>query len=213
MKMNLAISRIALSAAVATLLSAGGNAQTMGSGSSNSRSSGQQGSGMSADAGKSGSTGLSAADRKFVRKAAQGGMAEVELGQLAAQKGSNDEVKQFGQRMVDDHTKANDQLKQVASSKGVDLPQDLDAKDKALKARLSGLSGAQFDKAYMSSMVKDHKKDVAEFQQESSNGKDSEVKSFASQTLPTLQDHLKQAQTIAPKVGATAGTEAQMSQK
>jgi putative membrane protein len=96
--------------------------------------------------------------------------------------------------MVDDHGKANDQLKQLASSKQVELPSEPSAKHKATKARLEKLSGDQFDRAYVNEMLKDHKKDVAEFQRESKSGKDSEIKSFASQTLPTLEDHLKQVQ-------------------
>jgi len=147
---------------------------------------------------KSGSN-LSLGDKKFVHDAAQGGMAEVELGKLATEKASSDDVKKFGQRMVDDHSKAGDQLKQVASSEGIQLPQGLSAKDKATKERLSKLSGEQFDKAYMADMVKDHTQDVVGFQHESRSGKDPAVKDFASQTLPTLQDHLKQAKEIAPK--------------
>ncbi|PYV89048.1 MAG: hypothetical protein DMG90_12705 [Acidobacteria bacterium] len=108
-------------------------------------------------------------------------------------------MKKFGQRMVDDHSKANDQLKQLASSKGIDVPSELNAKDKATKERLSKLSGEQFDRAYMQDMVKDHTKDVSEFQHESKSGKDSEIKNFASQTLPTLQEHLTQAKTVASK--------------
>ena len=144
-------------------------------------------------------SGLSSADRTFVKEAAQGGMAEVELGQLAVQKASSPDVKQFGQRMVDDHSKANDQLKQVASEKGVTLPSKLSVKDAATKAKLEKLSGDSFDRAYMKDMVKDHTKDVSAFQKESQNGQDPAVKNFASQTLPTLQDHLNQAQSIAPK--------------
>ena len=147
----------------------------------------------------SGSSQLSAADQTFVRKAAQGGMAEVELGKLATQKASSEDVKKFGQRMVDDHTKANDQLKQIAGNKGVTLPTDLDSKDQALKDRLSKLDGEKFDQAYMKNMVRDHTKDVSEFRKESTSGKDSDLKSFASQTLPTLEDHLKEAKNIAPK--------------
>jgi putative membrane protein len=142
---------------------------------------------------------LSASDQKFVTKAAQGGQAEVELGKLATEKASSDEVKKFGQRMVDDHGKAGEQLKQLADSKGVTLPSDLEPKAKAEKDKLSKLSGEQFDREYMTYMVKDHKKDVAEFRHESKAAKDGDVKSFASQTLPTLEDHLKQAQSIAPK--------------
>jgi len=147
---------------------------------------------------KTSPAGMTMSDEHFIKKAAQGGMAEVELGQLAVQKASSDQVKQFGQRMVDDHTKANDQLKQVAQQKNVTLPTEPSAKDKATKARLEKLSGTDFDKAYMSDMVKDHKKDVAEFERESKSGKDDAVKSFAEQTLPTLREHLSQAQQIAP---------------
>jgi putative membrane protein len=147
---------------------------------------------------------ISASDKKFVREAAQGGMAEVEMGKLATEKASNPEVKKFGQRMVDDHTKAGDQLKEVASSKGISVPDKLSAKDEATKLRLSKLSGEQFDKAYMSDMVKDHTQDVADFQRESSSGMDPDVKNFASQTLPTLKDHLRQAKEIAPTTSASA---------
>jgi len=147
----------------------------------------------------SGSGSLSSADQTFVKKAAEGGMAEVELGNLAKDKASSSEVKQFAQRMVDDHTKANEQLKSIASEKGVTLPTSLDAKDEATKDRLSKLSGDQFDRAYMNDMVKDHTKDVSEFKKESTAAKDPDIKSFASQTLPTLEDHLKEARQIAPK--------------
>jgi putative membrane protein len=142
---------------------------------------------------------LAPADRQFIKKAAQGGLAEVELGKLATEKAASPEVKQFGQRMVDDHGKANDQLKQVASQKGITVPEKLNAKDAATKARLEKLSGKAFDRAYMQDMVADHTKDVSEFRTESKSAKDPDVKSFASQTLPTLKDHLKEAKSIAPK--------------
>jgi putative membrane protein len=137
-------------------------------------------------------------DKKFVREAAQGGMAEVELGKLATEKASSDEVKKFGQRMVDDHTKAGNELKQIAGEKGIVVSQQLSAKDKMTKDRLSKLSGEQFDKAYMADMVKDHTQDVADFQKEVNSGADSDVKNFAAKTLPTLQDHLREAKQIAP---------------
>lgn len=137
------------------------------------------------------------ADAKFLREAADGGMAEVELGQLASEKASSGEVKQFGQRMIEDHGKANDELKQLATQKHVELPAEPSAKHKATRARLEKLSGEGFDKAYMADMLKDHKKDVAEFQHESTSAKDPDVKIFAAKTLPTLQDHLKQAQGLA----------------
>src|SRR5579864_3651439 len=110
---------------------------------------------------------ISMADKTFIKKAAEGGLAEVELGKLATEKASNEEVKKFGQRMVDDHSKANDQLKDVAAQKHIDLPTEPSARDKATKARLEKLSGEEFDRAYMRDMVKDHKADVAEFARES----------------------------------------------
>lgn len=158
----------------------------------------------SASSSKASAAGLSKADATFVKKAASGGMAEVELGRLASEKASSSDVKQFGQRMVSDHSKANDQLKQVAAEKHVTLPQSISAKDKAVKTKLEALSGDQFDRAYMEDMVKDHKQDVAEFQKASKSAQDPEIKDFASQTLPTLQDHLKEAQRIAPTQKADA---------
>jgi putative membrane protein len=145
---------------------------------------------------------LSSSDRKFVMDAAEGGMAEVELGRLAASKGTNSDVKAFGQRMVDDHTKANDKLKAIASEEGVTLPTTLKGEMKAMHDKLSKASGAEFDKMYMSHMVKDHQKDVKEFEKESKSGKDADVKQFAADTLPTLREHLQMAQTTATKVGA-----------
>lgn len=142
---------------------------------------------------------VSPADKLFMRKAARGGKAEVELGKLAQEKASSPEVKQFGQRMVTDHSQAANQLKQVAEQKGVTLPDTLSAKDKATKARLEKLSGDQFDRAYMKDMVMDHTQDVREFKNEAKTGKDPDLKNFASQTAPTLEEHLKQAKSIAPK--------------
>ena len=157
---------------------------------------------MTSDSSGTSSAKLAPTDRQFIKKAAEGGLAEVELGKLASEKAESSDVKQFGQRMVDDHTKANDQLKQVASEKGVTVPDKLSAKDAATKARLEKLSGKAFDRAYMRDMVTDHTKDVSEFRMESKNAKDPDVKNFASQTLPTLKDHLKGAKSIAPKTGA-----------
>ena len=137
---------------------------------------------------------LAHGDRKFIEDAAQGGMAEVQLGQLAAQKAQSSDVKQFGQKMVDDHGKANEQLKSIASSKNVTLPTDVDRAHKRDYDRLSKLSGADFDREYMKHMVSDHKKDVSDFRKEAKSGKDSEVKNFASTTLPTLEQHLQMAQ-------------------
>lgn len=154
---------------------------------------------------KSGSAGkVTSADRKFMDKAAQGGLAEVQLGQLAEQKASSQSVKDFGQRMVTDHTKANDQLKSLAAGDGVTLPASMNAKDQALYNKLSGMSGAAFDRAYMNAMVRDHKMDIADFQKESNVSQNDGVKSFASSTLPTLHEHLQLAQSVDSKVGASA---------
>src|SRR5579884_1590650 len=139
-------------------------------------------------------------DQAFMVKAAQGGLAEVELGNLATSKAQSGDVKQFGQRMVDDHTKANDELKSIAEQKGVTLPTSLDAKDQATKDKLSGEHGAAFDRAYMADMVKDHKKDIAEFQREANNGKDPDVKAFAQKTLPVLREHLRLAESTDAQV-------------
>jgi putative membrane protein len=145
------------------------------------------------------------ADQSFVMNAARGGMAEVELGKLAEDKGESQEVKDFGKRMVDDHGKANDELKSIAQNKNITLPSDLSAKDKKLRDRLTKLSGAAFDRAYMQAMVGDHRVDINEFRQESKTGKDADVKAFASKTLPTLEDHLKMAQTTDKAVVGTSG--------
>jgi putative membrane protein len=139
---------------------------------------------------------VTASDRVFMRKAAEGGQAEVELGRLASEKASSPEVKQFGQRMVDDHSKANDRLKQIASEKGVKLPEKLSAKDEATKRRLEKLSGKSFDRAYIRDMVADHSQDAAEFRTEANKAKDPALKNFASDTLTTIRQHLKEAKSL-----------------
>jgi putative membrane protein len=139
---------------------------------------------------------LAGADQKFLHRAAVGGMAEVELGQLAQQKAESDAVKQFGARMVQDHGKANDELKQLAGSKGATLPGSPDNKHEQEKQKLEKLSGAAFDRAYMKRMLDDHRKDVSQFRAEARSAKDADVKGFASKTLPTLEEHLKLAQSI-----------------
>jgi putative membrane protein len=142
--------------------------------------------------------------KSFAMKAADGGMAEVELGRLASQKASNDRVKQFGQKMVDDHSKANNDLKQAATQEGIELPADISAKHKSTMQKLSGLSGAAFDKAYMDAMVKDHVEDVKEFEKASKAPGDSPVKKFAASTLPTLKEHLQMAREIDNEVKGSA---------
>ena len=139
---------------------------------------------------------------KFANEAAQGGMAEVEFGRIAAQKATDPSVRAFGQRMVADHSKASAELKSIASRKGMQLPNEMNSEQKSEMDKLEKLSGADFDKEYMSAMVKDHEDDVKAFETQSKEGNDGDVKAFAAKTLPTLQDHLQMAREAAQKVGA-----------
>lgn len=142
---------------------------------------------------------LAKKDEAFVKKAAIGGMAEVELGKLAQQKATKPEVKAFGQMMVTDHSKANEDLKSVAAKKGVALPADLDAKHKATAEKLSKLEGEKFDAAYVDEMLSDHKKDVAEFEAAAKSAEDPDLKAFIERTLPTLRKHLDHVKGLTAK--------------
>jgi putative membrane protein len=143
-------------------------------------------------------------DRQFAMKAAMGGMMEVNMGRIATKQAASASVRQFGQRMVTDHGKANAELKQLATRKNIRLPKSLDAEKKQMVTHVSKLSGASFDKAYMSHMVKDHEKDVAEFEKAASECQDPDLKAWAQKTLPTLRSHLEQARKVAAQVGAVA---------
>ena len=134
---------------------------------------------------------VSGADRNFATMAAAAGLAEVNGAQIALQNASRQDVKEFAQRMVQDHTKANNQLKLIAPSKGITLPTSETAGDQKKTDALRNLSGAKFDRQYIEGQRTAHKQAVKLFSGESKNGKDDQLKSFASQTLPTLQDHLK----------------------
>lgn len=134
-------------------------------------------------------------DRKFAEEAAQGGMAEVEAGKMAQTQATAAPVKAFAEQMVADHTKANDQLKQLATTKGIMLPTKTDRSHSRSLEKLSKEKGAEFDREYMKMMVSDHKKTVSLFEKEAKNGKDPELKNFASTLLPDLQKHLKMAQS------------------
>lgn len=133
---------------------------------------------------------------KFWMEAAQGGMAEVALGNLALQKSQNEQVRQFAQTVVDDHMKANDELKTLAASKNVTLPTDVNAKQKSTMNKLSGMSGADFDKEFIKMMVKDHEAMVRLFERQADRGTDADAKAFAAKTLPTLRSHLEMARTM-----------------
>jgi putative membrane protein len=154
---------------------------------------------------RSKSADIPAGDKAFVLKAAQGGKAEVELGKLAAMRAQSADVKQFAQRMIDDHGKAGEELKAIAQSKMIAVPDHLDAKAQALHDRLSTLSGDAFDRGYMQAMVTDHRQAAAAFRRESTIGKDSEIKAFAARTLPAIEEHLKMAIAASQKTAATAG--------
>jgi putative membrane protein len=158
----------------------------------------------------------SAAVSSFLMKAAEGGKAEVELGNLASTKASNADVKSFGQMMVTDHTSANNEVMSLAQTKKVTVSGDLNARDKSTRDRLDKLSGEAFDKAYMADMVRDHQADIKEFEA-ASKSSDADVRSFATRTLPTLRHHLEEAQRISKEVSAgsskTSGMSAPASQK
>jgi putative membrane protein len=139
---------------------------------------------------------------KFATNAVQGGMAEVEMGRLATQRAAEAAVREFGARMVADHSRTNTELKSIAGQKGIQLPTDLNSEQKSEVEKLSKMSGAEFDKEYMSAMLKDHETDVKDFDTQSKEGNDPEIKAFAGKTLPTLQQHLQMAQQAAQKVGA-----------
>ena len=140
--------------------------------------------------------GLSTAEKTFVTKAAKGNFAEVELGKLASQKSHNPDVKAFGEQMVTDHSKANDNLKPIADSNGVQMPTKLTGEPKALYDKLSTLSGAAFDKTYIHAMVEGHQQTAKDYEMESGKVKDSQLKSYVDQTLPVVQQHLSHIQSI-----------------
>jgi putative membrane protein len=140
-------------------------------------------------------TTVSASDKKFVEKAAAGGMAEVQEAQLAQQKADDQKVKDFAQQMITDHTAANQQLTTLAQKKDITVPADLDSKDQKELDKLGKLDGKKFDKAYMKDQVKDHQAMLTLLQKEAKRGKDADLKSFAEQTVPTVQKHLEMAQS------------------
>jgi len=144
-------------------------------------------------------------DKAFVRKAMEGGMAEVELGRLASEKASSDDVKQFGQKMVDDHTRLNEQMKPVAAQLGVAAPTKLSKKDEEEKARLESLSGKQFDDAYIRAMLKDHKQDASEFKTEAQNAQNPAVQQAAQQGSQVIDQHLQMIEQIAQSHNVTSG--------
>ena len=133
-------------------------------------------------------------DAAFAVKAASGGMMEVELGKIAMANGSSQAAKDFGQNMVTDHGKANDELKALAATKNISLPSVPDAGMQKKIDDLKQKKGSDFDKAYIDMMVDDHKEDIDHFQTEADKGNDPDLKAWASAKVPTLQHHLQMAQ-------------------
>jgi putative membrane protein len=143
----------------------------------------------------------SAQDRDFVKQAAIGGMAEVEEGKLAAPRAQRDTVKNFGQQMITDHSKADAELQAIAGRIGVTPPAELDKEQAARLARLAKLTGPQFDKSYIQGAVTEHRKANSLFEKEAKSGQNPELKTFASNTLPMIQRHLQMAQDISAQIG------------
>jgi putative membrane protein len=140
-------------------------------------------------------------DKMFVRKASEGGMAEVQIGQLAVQKASNNDIKQFAQKMVDDHTALNESMKPIADNLGVSTPRKLNKMDQAEYDRLNALSGDEFDKAYLTAMVQDHRKDLHEFRQEEADATDPQLKEAVTKGEGLIQEHLKMVNGLAKANG------------
>ena len=147
---------------------------------------------------------LSTSDRDFINQAAVGGMTEVQAGQLAANHASNSDLRQFGQQMVDDHTRVNNELMQLAQQKGVTPPTALDADGQSTVDKLNSLNSNDFDNYYITGQVKAHEDTIRLFQNEANSGQDPDVKAFAAQTLPHLQHHLDMIHNLQESIG-TAG--------
>jgi putative membrane protein len=141
-------------------------------------------------------TTVSMADTNFILAAAQGGMTEVKLGELAATNGMRDDVKEFGQMMVKDHTAINDNLKALAAQKGVTLPESLDAKHQGMVDKMAALTGPGFDNAYINGMIKAHQKDARAFKAESAATQDADLKNFLDKSIPVVEAHLQHVTTM-----------------
>src|SRR5262245_56810317 len=148
------------------------------------------------------STSTGKADRAFLTEAASAGLMEVELGRVATTHAASERVKQLGQRMIDDHRKANADMKKFATRESITLPDTMMEDHREMTTRLSKLQGPAFDQAYMQAMVKDHEEDVAKFREQARSAADPDVKAFATKTLPTLENHLRMAKEIS---GTAAG--------
>ena len=144
---------------------------------------------------------LSSQDRHFAEHAMAGGMMEVQLGKLADQRAASASVKTFGQRMVTDHSKANQRLSEIGSGLGLKPPAELPREQSRTVEKLAGLSGAEFDRAYMAAMIDDHKKDIGEFRKQAEKGENAQLKSFAQDSVPILEQHLRLAEDTQSRLG------------
>lgn len=150
--------------------------------------------------GKSGD--VAANDKKFVMQAARDGLAEVELGELAATQATSASVREYGQHLKSDHAKANEKLKEIAKKRSIELPTALNEEQKSAAAKLKAMRGEAFDRAYLQQMISDHRKAIELFEKQAQSASDDALKEFAAETLPTLRSHLEQAQDLEKKIGA-----------
>ena len=141
----------------------------------------------------------------FLQHAAEGQQSEIDLGQLALQKAGNEQVKQFGARMIEDHTKARQEVQQLASKGGIQLPNQPGRSHKDIKDQLSKLSGKEFDRTYMTAMLREHAKEMKELEQQSLMEKNPDVRQWAAGAVPVVKEHLTKANTIASSLGIAAG--------
>jgi putative membrane protein len=149
---------------------------------------------------------MAKSDQKFLMEAADGGMMEVQFGQLAQKNAQAPEVKQFAERMVTDHGKGGEELKALAQQKNLSIPGQMQQKHMKDYDKLSKISGANFDRMYMNMMVKDHIKDVADFRKATQKVKDPYLNAWAAKTLPVLEQHLQQAKEVSQKLGIISKT-------
>jgi putative membrane protein len=146
---------------------------------------------------------IGSADQQFVQQAASSGMAEVELSNMVAGKSQNEAVKQLAQRIAQDHQQGNQQLQSAVQQANGTMPTDLDESAQDMRDRMSKMSGAALDKAYINHIIEHHQKDIQLYEQEANNGTESGIKSFAQSTLPTLREHLQMAKQTQAKLGSS----------
>jgi len=210
MKQLLLIGTLTISAIVVLIACGGGstnvsvNSNANYNSNSNSNSNGSYIGNAANSVSNAASSMMTASPESFVKDAAEGGMAEVQMGKLAAANAKDPDVKAFGQMMVTDHSKANDELKALAQKKNYQLPADAGSHKSDIDD-LTKEKGADFDKDYVQQMVDDHETDVKNFQRQADNGTDPDVKAFAAKTLPTLQKHLDRIKQIQAKMNGGGG--------